>query len=63
MKYTVINHDISVKRIQTTSVIEASIFFVGDARRVSLSSAFDTPPERMIVGVTLPPFIPLVPPA
>nr|WP_216367735.1 MULTISPECIES: spore gernimation protein GerPD [Geobacillus] len=40
-----------------TAVASASLFLIGDADVINLSSAFDTPPESLIIG----PFVPLVP--
>jgi spore germination protein PD len=58
MNFTVINHNISVGKIEIPGgVAAASIFLVGDADTISLSSAFDTPPESLIIG----PFVPLNP--
>jgi len=54
MNFTVINGEISVKKVAITYLSTGSTFFVGDLERVALSSAFDTPPEQTIVGVTVP---------
>jgi len=54
MNFTVINGDISVKKVAITYLSSGSTFFVGDIERVALSSAFDTPPEETIIGVTVP---------
>lgn len=55
MNFTVINRDISVGNIKITGVTTSAIFLIGDAETITLSSAFDTPPESLIVG----PFVPL----
>ncbi len=57
MNFTVINKEISVGAIRVTGVASSSIFLVGDANCITLSSVFDTPPESLIIG----PFVPLAP--
>ncbi|KHF39949.1 spore gernimation protein GerPD [Halalkalibacter okhensis] len=57
MNFTVVNKDICVGNIRLGDCSSASIFLVGDVETVSLSSAFDTPPESLIIG----PFVPLAP--
>jgi len=57
MNYTVINRDVHVGDIRVTAVASAALFLIGDVDAVNLSSAFDTPPEALIIG----PFVPLVP--
>ena len=57
MNFTVINRDISVGTINVLGVATSSIFLVGDTDTINLSSAFDTPPESLIIG----PFVPLAP--
>lgn len=58
MNFTVNNHNISVGNIEISGGVAASsIFIVGDTDSISLSSAFDTPPESLIIG----PFVPLAP--
>ncbi|ABO65976.1 MULTISPECIES: hypothetical protein [Geobacillus] len=56
MNYTVINRDVHVSDIHLVAVASASLFLIGDADVINLSSAFDTPPESLIIG----PFVPLV---
>lgn len=53
MNYTVINGDIIVKNIKIFEISQSSTLLVGDTNTVSLSSMFDTPPEELIVGVTV----------
>ncbi|BBW97196.1 spore gernimation protein GerPD [Geobacillus sp. FSL W8-0032] len=57
MNYTVINRDVHVGAIRLVAVTSASLFLIGDADTIHLASAFDTPPESLIIG----PFVPLVP--
>jgi len=57
MEYTVINHELSVGNIKITAVATSSLFLVGDAQVIGLSSIFDTPPESLIIG----PLVPLSP--
>jgi spore germination protein PD len=54
MEFTVINGEIIVDRIDISYLSTSSTFMVGDIRTISLTSAFDTPPEKVIIGVTLP---------
>jgi hypothetical protein len=54
MHYTVINGDISVKKINISFVSTSSVIFVGDVNKVSLSSTFETPPEDNIVDIEVP---------
>jgi spore germination protein PD len=57
VNYTVINRHLHVGDIRLVAVASASLFLIGDADAIHLSSAFDTPPESLIIG----PFVPLVP--
>ncbi|SHE09937.1 Probable spore germination protein gerPD [Chlamydia abortus] len=52
---TVVNKEIKVGQIRVIGVTSSSVLLVGDTERISLASAFDTPPEAFIVG----PFVPL----
>ncbi|HUC92229.1 MAG TPA: spore gernimation protein GerPD [Paenibacillus sp.] len=54
MEYNVINGEISVSSIDIFSLGGSSSFMVGDIKTISLSSAYETPPENLIVGVTIP---------
>lgn len=54
MKYMVINGPLSVEKVEITYLSTSSIFLVGELTHVALTSAFDTPPEKVIVGVSLP---------
>jgi spore germination protein PD len=57
MNYTVINRDVHVGDIHVIAVASSAIFLIGDADVINLASAFDTPPESLIIG----PFVPLIP--
>lgn len=57
MDYTVINRELCVGDIKITGVSTSSVFLIGDANTISMASAFDTPPESLIIG----PFVPLIP--
>ncbi|WP_153124834.1 spore gernimation protein GerPD [Peribacillus tepidiphilus] len=57
MELHVTNENLCVGHIQLNSVSSSSLFLVGDANTIQLSSAFDTPPESLIIG----PFVPLAP--
>lgn len=51
------NNQISVENIRIIGVASSSIVLIGDADTIASASAFDTPPESLIVG----PFVPLSP--
>lgn len=55
MNFTVINRGLNVGMVKIIGVSSSSVFLVGDANKISLSSVFDTPPESLIIG----PFVPL----
>ncbi|MBB3852751.1 spore germination protein PD [Parageobacillus caldoxylosilyticus] len=57
MNYTVINRDVHVGDIHLIAVTSSAVFLIGDADVINLASAFDTPPESLIIG----PFVPLIP--
>lgn len=54
MKYMVINGSLCVEKVEITYMSTSSVFLVGELKQTALISAFDTPPEEVIVGVTLP---------
>lgn len=54
MIYKVINGELSVGNITLFSISTAATLFIGDTKTVSLSSIYETPPESLIVGVTVP---------
>ncbi|NQD65369.1 spore gernimation protein GerPD [Bacillus haikouensis] len=55
MKLQVINRELSVGNIDIAGVASASLVLIGDADVIQLASAFDTPPESLLIG----PFVPL----
>lgn len=54
MEFNVRNGQIQVDTIDITYLSTSSTLMVGDIRSVNLVSGFETPPEKMIVGVTIP---------
>lgn len=54
MEFNVTNCGIYVGHIETNGVSSASLFLIGDAETIELSSAFDTPPESLIIGAVVP---------
>ncbi|UVI33291.1 spore gernimation protein GerPD [Paenibacillus spongiae] len=61
MEYTVINGELEVDCVKMTFLSTASTFMVGDIETISLFSAFEGPPEKLIVGVTIPIAAPVIP--
>ncbi|KPL61466.1 MULTISPECIES: hypothetical protein [Rossellomorea] len=57
MNLQVINRELSVGSIDIAGVASSSLVLIGDADIIQLTSAFDTPPESLIIG----PFVPLTP--
>lgn len=57
MNFTVVNKEIHVGYIDIVGVSTSSVFIIGDAKTISMASAFDTPPESLIIG----PYVPLAP--
>jgi len=55
MNLNVTNCNLQVETIKFTAIASSSLFLIGDAHNISLSSIFDTPPESLIMG----PFVPL----
>lgn len=54
MIYCVTNGDICVGNIKVGSLVTASSLFIGDTQTVTLTSIYETPPESMIIGVSMP---------
>lgn len=54
MIYNVTNGDICVGNIKVGSLVTASSLFIGDTQTVTLTSIYETPPESMIIGVSMP---------
>ncbi|MBP1932405.1 spore gernimation protein GerPD [Ammoniphilus resinae] len=52
MKFTVINHEISVEKIKIDGIEISSNLIIGDVPKITLTSWFESPPENVIVGVT-----------
>lgn len=57
MNFTVVNRGLSVGSIKITGIATSSVFLIGDTDTISMASAFDTPPESLIIA----PFLPLTP--
>ncbi|MFS0824240.1 spore gernimation protein GerPD [Bacillus sp. 1P02SD] len=57
MNFTVVNKELQVGHIDIIGVSTSAVFIIGDAQTISMASAFDTPPESLIIG----PFVPLAP--
>ncbi|MCU9612475.1 spore gernimation protein GerPD [Caldibacillus lycopersici] len=57
MIFEVTNHDLCVGKINILGVSSSSLVLVGDTNSIQLVSAFDTPPESLIIG----PLVPLAP--
>ncbi|MBO0961251.1 spore gernimation protein GerPD [Neobacillus sp. MM2021_6] len=55
MNFEVYNRVLHVNNVKIMAVASSSLFMVGDAETIQLTSAFDTPPESLIIG----PFVPL----
>ncbi|USK71085.1 spore gernimation protein GerPD [Peribacillus asahii] len=49
MEFNVVNHQLCVDNININGVAASSLFLIGDVQTVQLSSAFDTPPESLII--------------
>ncbi|MDG5473444.1 spore gernimation protein GerPD [Jeotgalibacillus sp. ET6] len=47
----------TITHLQISSISSSSLVHVGDVCSIQLDSAFDTPPESLIIG----PFVPLQP--
>ncbi|HET7628700.1 MAG TPA: spore gernimation protein GerPD [Bacillales bacterium] len=50
MNYNVTNYGISVGNVRIIGVTSSSVFLIGDAEDIKCASAFDTPPESLIIG-------------
>ncbi|WP_128894782.1 spore gernimation protein GerPD [Longirhabdus pacifica] len=51
MNLNVVNKELCVGAVRIIGVASSSIFLIGDTENITLTSAFDTPPESLIVGV------------
>ncbi|MET1177595.1 spore gernimation protein GerPD [Peribacillus simplex] len=54
MEFNVTNHQLCVGEIKVIGVASSALFLIGDVQTVQLSSAFDTPPESLIIGPVVP---------
>ncbi|KLI01283.1 spore gernimation protein [Brevibacillus formosus] len=54
MRYQVINEAICVKKISVGALSSAASLFIGDTQTVDLRAIYETPPEKMIVGASIP---------
>ncbi|MGE6609451.1 spore gernimation protein GerPD [Peribacillus sp. NPDC076916] len=54
MEFNVINHQLCVGDIKIIGIASSALFLIGDVQTVQLSSAFDTPPESLIIGPVVP---------
>ncbi|RRN72573.1 spore gernimation protein GerPD [Peribacillus simplex] len=54
MEFNVINHQLCVGDIKIIGVASSALFLIGDVQTVQLTSAFDTPPESLIIGPVVP---------
>ncbi|MDQ0217572.1 spore gernimation protein GerPD [Peribacillus cavernae] len=54
MEFNVTNCGLHVGNIEVLGVASASLFLIGDADTIQLSSAFDTPAESLIIGALVP---------
>jgi spore germination protein PD len=50
MNVNVVNKELKVGHIDIIGISSSSVFLVGDTEVVTCSSAFDTPPESLIIG-------------
>ncbi|RFU62150.1 spore gernimation protein GerPD [Peribacillus glennii] len=57
MVFNVTNCGLNVGSIDVIGISSAALFLIGDADTIQLSSAFDTPPESLIIGALVP-FVP-----
>ncbi|WP_416828700.1 spore gernimation protein GerPD [Ectobacillus polymachus] len=57
MNFTVVNCELKVGTIKSIGTSAASLFLVGDADLIILSSILDTPPESLAKGPFVPPVL------
>lgn len=55
MKFYVTNHELYVGEINIIGVGLSSVVLVGDTDCINLGSAYDTPPESLVLGTSLVP--------
>jgi spore germination protein PD len=56
VNFHVTNHELYVGEIYIVGVGLSSVMLIGDVDCISLGSAFDTPPESLVLGTSLVPF-------
>lgn len=54
MEFHVRNENICIGQISVLAVVSSSILKIGDTQSIQLFSAFDTPPESLVVGTFTP---------
>jgi spore germination protein PD len=55
VEFCVTNHELFVGEIHIIGVSLSSVVLIGDSDCINLGSAFDTPPESLVVGTSLVP--------
>jgi spore germination protein PD len=53
MEFNVINHQLCIGDIKIIGISSAASFHIGDVQTIQLYSAFDTPPESLIIAPIL----------
>ena len=53
MEFNVINHQLCIGDIKIIGIASAASFHIGDVQTIQLSSAFDTPPNLLIISPIL----------
>lgn len=54
MNFNVVNEELKVGEIKILGVSTSSVVLIGDTEEINCSSAFDTPPESLIIGSFAP---------
>ncbi|WP_409304606.1 spore gernimation protein GerPD [Peribacillus sp. SCS-155] len=54
MELNITNCRLTVGSIDILAVSASSLVLIGDTQTIQLASAFDTPPESLIIGPTVP---------
>lgn len=54
MNFQVTNANLCVGNIDIIGISSSSLLLVGDSKTIQLSSAFDTPPDSLIIGALVP---------
>ncbi|MBA9025233.1 MULTISPECIES: hypothetical protein [Bacillaceae] len=58
MEFNITNGELCVGQIDVSIVASSSLFLIGDVQTIQLASAFDTPPESLIIGTAFAPLTP-----